>query len=609
MIKDHKNHLLATLLLALLTFAVYWQVLHHSFLMNWDDFDYLGKNEMIRGVSWQHIKRAFAAPYFYNYSPLHMISYMVDYSLFGGINTAGFFFVNILIHLLSGIVLYFLVLRLSGKALPSFLAAFIFLLHPVQVESVAWISQRKNVLAMLFFLGSLWSYLAFRLEKERRRAWSFYLLSVIAFGCALLAKSAAVVLPAILVMFDLCYLQKGERRGWLVNKIAYALASAAMVLITIKSQGDLVDEGRAVYHASGPLETFYTMLTVLAKYLGMLLLPLDLSAVYMPTIRFRFDGAVASAAALLVLLAVCAWLLYRRQPKMLFWYSIFFISLLPVSHLVPLPTLMNDRYLYFPLVGAAVFLAIPMNLVYQRAGGKLKIGAACVLALVLLALPLLSWQRAQVWRDDTSFWFDVTRKAPTSPLGWSGLGMSYYDAKRPEEALQAYLQALAIDPNHRLALGNVGGLYNEMGKLDLARPYLIRAVQLFPEEFGAQMNLGGNYLASGEFAKAEAVYLKALQLDARSVNAWYALADAYLGLRKPEKAREALQKAGAVDSSDPDVEYKLAALEAVSGHPEEALQHLQSSLAMGFKNLELLKSDHSLDSLRGYPAFKTLLEK
>jgi tetratricopeptide (TPR) repeat protein len=231
------------------------------------------------------------------------------------------------------------------------------------------------------------------------------------------------------------------------------------------------------------------------------------------------DPAVVSATIILTLLVTAGYLLYRRNRPLFFWYSLFFIGLIPVAHIIPLPTLMNDRYLYYPLVGASVFLAIIMHQLYKN----YRMIAAVPFCLALLFLPPLSWLRTDVWRNDISLWEDVARKEPGMPLAWASLGMSYYDAGQIEKALQSYLRALAIDPNYQLAMNNIGGLYNELGEREKARPYLVRVVKFFPDDVKGYMNLGNNYYGSGEFDKAEEMYRKALELEPNLPSALYSL--------------------------------------------------------------------------------------
>src|SRR6266702_2626618 len=166
MLNRLKPHIIPLLALLAATFAVYWQTLGHEFLLTWDDQKYVTANEAVRGFTLAHLQTAFTTFYIGNYAPLQIISYMADYTLWG-LRATGFIFTNILLHALNGLLYYFLVFRLGGRRLWAFLASFIFLLHPVQVESVAWIAQRKNVLAMLFFLISFLLYTAYRRPETR----------------------------------------------------------------------------------------------------------------------------------------------------------------------------------------------------------------------------------------------------------------------------------------------------------------------------------------------------------------------------------------------------------------------------------------------------------
>ena len=149
-----RPHIFALLILSGVTFALYWQALGHNFLIYWDDNGYVTRNLTIQRVTWENIKTAFTSLYMGNYAPVQILSYMFDYSIWG-MRPAGFIFTNILIHIANGILFYYLLTRLSWQRLTACAAALIFLIHPVQVESVVWVSERKNVLSMLFFLLSL----------------------------------------------------------------------------------------------------------------------------------------------------------------------------------------------------------------------------------------------------------------------------------------------------------------------------------------------------------------------------------------------------------------------------------------------------------------------
>ncbi len=601
-----RSHLILIIVLSGVTFAVYAKSLGHDFLLNWDDKLYVVENETIRGITWEHVKEAFTRFYVGNFAPLHIISYMLDYALWG-LRPGGFIFTNVLLHAMNGILFYMLIFRMTRRKAVGFLAAFIFAFHPVQVESVAWISQRKNLLAMFFFLASFHFYVSYRTTGKSRTV--FYASSLLAFVLALLSKPVAIILPLVLVLYDLCYLEKPERKSWITNKIPFLLASGAALLIALKSQMPEHEGGRISYYIEGPLGVFYTMLTVLVRYFKIIFWPTELSALYMPPMKVRVDATVAGSMLFAVLLIVLGFYLYRRRRELFFWYALFFVGLLPVSQIVSIVTLMNDRYLYFPMLGAAAsygLLALPSA--YHASNFRTR-STAIVLILLMMPLPWLSWQRTSVWSNDTSLWTDATRKTPGSPLAWNGLGMSYVGAGRPDEAAAAFLKALSIDPDYQLALNNIGALYNTTGKISEARPFLLKVTELFPEHVNGLVNLGINYFLSHEYENAEQTLKRALAMQPHSPQVLAHLGDVYLGMKRLEMAGRYYNEAIEMGGSTAYLEYRMAGVEAQSAHPREALEHLESAFKLGYNDFEEITNDAALDSLRGRADFQVLLRR
>jgi len=600
-----RSHLVPVFVLSGVTFIVYAGCLGHDFLLNWDDRPYVVENETIRGITWGHVKDAFTHFYVGNYAPLHIVSYMLDHALWG-LRPGGFIFTNVLIHAMNGILFYVLVFRMDRRKAVGFLAAFIFLFHPVQVESVAWVSERKNLLSMFFFLSSFHLYISYR-NAERPRSAFFYCSSVFAFVLALLSKPVAIILPLVLFLYDLCYLEKSGRKSWITNKVPFLLAAVAALFIALKSQMPEHEGGRISYAIEGPRGVFYTMLTVLVRYVKIIFWPTELSPLYMPPMKVRMDAAVAGSLLFVVVLIVLGYYLYRRRKELFFWYALIFAALLPVSQIVSIVTLMNDRYLYFPMLGAAAsygMLALPAA---GQAYDLRRRSITLILVLLVMPLPWLSWQRASVWSNDTSLWSDATRKTPGSPLAWNGLGMSYVETGRPEEAAAAFLKALAIDPDYMLALNNIGALYNSRGKISAARPFLLKVTGLFPEDVNGLMNLGINYSLAHDFQDAEQTFKRVLALKPQFPPALALLGDAYLGMRRFEVAGQYYKEAIEMGGSTPYLEYRLAAAEAQSAHPRVALEHLESAFRMGYDDFENIMKDAALDPLRGRADFQMLL--
>lgn len=609
-----KPHLAPALLLLAMTFGVYASSLGHNFLTDWDDTIYITNNEAVRGFTLGHLKTAFSTFYAGNYAPLHIISYMLDYTIWG-MRAAGFIFTNILIHALNGLLYYALVIKLTTRRLWAFGAGFIFLLHPVQVESVVWISQRKNVLAMFFFLISFLLYTAYRepgfktqnSKLETRNSKLFYAGSVAAFLLALLAKSVVVILPPILLLYDLCYLEKEKRGKWLADKIPYIAVAGLIALVALKSQVLEFGGGRTGYHGGSPLATFYTMLPVLMRYLGMLIWPAQLSAFYNPAIRTDADWAVALSGAGVVILCLGGYYLYRWRKDLFFWAGVFFIGLVPVLQIVPLVTLINDRYFYFPMIGSAAFMAGIAGMAMTALGEPYRKGLAVILCVVLLALPVLSIKRAEVWQDSLTLWQDAYSKVPDNSLVCLYLGHAYQETGRRDAALPLYLRALSLDPLNRDALHNISMLYLEIGDTQRGWPYVLELVKNNPQCAECLFTLGNYHYQSGELEKAEAVYRRVLALKPRSGAALRNLGLVYAAQGKFEPARQSFQEAMVIDGENAEIHFDLACLEATVGNAGAALAHLEAAFKLGFKDADAVEKNPTLDSLRAMPEFRQLV--
>jgi LPXTG-motif cell wall-anchored protein len=497
---------------AALAFAVYAGVHDHELLLNWDDRTYVLENPVVMGLGWREVRAAFEGFYFGNYAPLHLLSYSVDRALWG-LEPAGFLLTNVLLHAANGVLLFALLRRLGLAPAGAALAACLFVAHPVQVESVAWISERKNVLAMTFSLASLHAFVSFRTGRDpSARRWA-YAASLAALVAALLCKAVAVVVPPVLLLLEAGPLGRGplDLRARLRRAAAtlpFFAAALALAAATVASQRDMISEGRTAFAMDAPT-TALTMVPVLVRYVGMVLWPAGLSPIYTPAVRESPDATFWAALGGVALLAAAGALLLRRRRDAFTWYAAFFVALLPVMQLVPLPTLMNDRYLYFPMLGAAALAGLALDAALAR-GGPLRAAALAAGAAAVVALAAAASARTEAWRDDLSLWRDATEKAPESALAWMGLGTSLADRGRPAEAIAAYHRALAQNPSDARTLNNLGATYNAVGDPASGRPFLLRAVEVSPRYFEALMNLGLGYRLSGDERAAERAFSAAL---------------------------------------------------------------------------------------------------
>jgi hypothetical protein len=373
---------------------------------------------------------------------------------------------------------------------------------------------------MLFFLLAWEGYCHYREADDKKRA-AYYIASVTAFIPALLAKSVAVIFPLVLLGYDLCYPAHGRHHRYM-NKIPFFLAALVVAALTIHSQQPIDDGwgggsggGVTGYHGGSAFATFLTMLTVYCRYLGIIIWPANLSAAYEPALHHSIDVMVIGAVLLLSGIGVLSVRIFRKNRKTGFWIAVFFIGLLPVSQIVPLVTLMNDRYLYFPMIGVAALTgccAAALSEKLRRPGYLLP--CYSLITLLLLLLAVTSYRRVAVWRNDISLCRDTVAKSPHQYPIWEGLGEAYYFAEPPQqqEALKAFNKALEIAPTNKLTLYNLGVLYLEMGDFDNSYLILSRLLAYYKDHPAGWACLGDIYLYRKNYAEAEQSYKWALTL-------------------------------------------------------------------------------------------------
>lgn len=331
-------NLLPLLVLFAATVAVYGRILCHDFVLSWDDYYYVASNEAIKAISWQNIRTVFSSYFVGNYAPVQMLSYMLDHSLWG-LKAGGFLFTNILLHYLNGLLVYRLFYRFHASITMAVCGAAIFLLHPIQVETVAWVSQRKTLLAMAFFLLAWELYCRYR--QKITAAKTEYTLALLAFAVAGLCKSVVVILPLVLLLDDLCSAFSSNRRR-LLDKLPFFVIAAAIAWLAILSQqpdtitwGGAAGGGMSAYHGGSHYATFLTMVTVLLRYIWLIVWPLKLSALYDHTVYTVINSQVVGAALILATLVIFSMVLFRQNRRAGFWPLFFLTALLPVSQIIP----------------------------------------------------------------------------------------------------------------------------------------------------------------------------------------------------------------------------------------------------------------------------------
>jgi tetratricopeptide (TPR) repeat protein len=601
------------LLLAVATFAVYGRIIGHDFMSNWDDNRYILENPDVLGISWDRIRAVFSHYYVGNYAPVHMLSYMLDYAVWGGW-AGGFLITNLLLHTANGLIIFRLFIRLLDDRMAAWFGSALFLLHPVQVETVAWISQRKNLLAMLFFLLAWELYLDYRDSSSDRKRY-YFVASLFVLILSLLSKSVAVVFPVALLLFDHCFPPGSEKIRYM-DKVPYMFASAVVAMVAILSQTpDYTDwgagGGRTGYHGGSPFATFLTMLPVFCRYILNILYPINLSAIYDPAIHKSVDLTVTVAFVLLAGIVFLVYRLYKAEPRAAFWLMFAILALVPVSQVVPLVTLMNDRYLYFPMIGVAGLCAHGLKGCGLHRFGRTTIirGIAMVM---LLGISTLSFLRSGVWCDASTLWSDAVAKSPNSWLAWEALGESklYGKNPHPNEAIKAYLRALEINPGIEITRFNLGVAYTELNDYGNADRILKELLKLSPVNVMGWAAYGDLALRRLDYDEAERCYEKAQKLQPEAVQVRRRIGNLMIITGRFPEARSAFLRIEALqEGNDPLNAYELARVESLAGDTGAASEWLERSLQRGYRNYDGILADQELTPVRSDRRFMLLVNK
>jgi protein O-mannosyl-transferase len=521
------SHGAALALLTVATVASYLGSFGGEFIS--DDVGAIVENPLLRSLSFANLRGIATTFDDANYIPLKVLSLALDYQLWG-LTPAGYHLTNLLLHVTNAAALYALLLRVGDGRGVALAVALLWALHPVHVESVAWISERKNVLSTLCLLLAFHAYLAFRV---RPRAGP-YAAMVLLYVAALLSKLNTIVLPALVVVYEVNLHRRVS--GRLLVAMG-PLCVLGIIAAWINLAGNPIHG--VEYHGGSLLVTLRTTCTVIPRYLLAIVAPIDLQHVYAVTLRATWlDPTVLGSLAVIgALLSLAAWQ-WRRASIDAFWLGWFAITLAPMLNLVPFPALMNDRYLYVPMIGALVPLVHGGRWLLSTAGRPAL--APAVTALVAAVFGVLTARRVPVFRNEIQLWADT------------GLRTPYITADRPfpapprAEQVRLLTAALAAHPERPALHNNLGGMAFEEGRLADAIPYFERAQVLSPDDPVIALNLGRAYLVAGQVDLGIRHLERAIHVEPSSFYAQLNLARGYLQRGEIRRARAALTNAQSI---------------------------------------------------------------
>lgn len=450
--------------LSVITGILYYHSIHFDFLQ-WDDDAYITLNFFIRSFDSQNIRAVFSRFFQSNYAPLHILSYSLDYA-FWGLNYYGYHLTNTLLHIMNTILLYFLLLRLRISHWIATVSAIIFAIHPVQIETVVWLSQRKSLLAFFFFMLSFHFYLSAEIWKNRRKY--YFVLSVIAFLFSGLSKISAITAPILYLLYDRL-LGNGCSKRKMLEKAPFFLIAFALVIVALISQRSVTKVG---YYGGTLFTNALTVSVALVQYVLILFLPVHRSALYYFEHRHITEPVVFVSLLVLSGIILIAMMIYRRNPELRFWVLWPIVTIIPNLQIVPLLAVMADRYLYIPLIGVAIVASGLLVKVFAGVAHKAAMRTSALIILIFLGI--LNNHQTKIWQDNTIFWTATAKRSP-SPISLAHYGSVLLDQGDLEGARIAFTKSADLDPDYPVSYMNLGIVEARKGNRTGARYYFKKA--------------------------------------------------------------------------------------------------------------------------------------
>jgi len=541
------------LFLAIIVLAVYYQTGDYQFI-SVDDDKYVTENPHVRrGLTLEGACWAFTGMDAANWHPLSWLSHMADVSLFG-MDAGWHHRMSVLIHGCNVLLLFFALSGMTGSTWRSGFVAALFAVHPLHVESVAWVAERKDVLSTLFWMLTMISYWRYTVRGGVAR----YLLALVLFALGLMTKPMLVTLPFVLLLMDywpLCRLEAAKTgNSWisakslLWEKTPFFLMSLASSVITYTAQhgGGAVSslDHYTLWVRAGNAAISYV------SYLLKMLWPASLAIFYPhPVTIGRGVPAwqVAGAVVLLVGISFLVWRARHQRPYVAVGWLWYLGTLVPVIGLVQVgEQAMADRYTYIPLIGPFLILSwgIPE---FIKGRGLHRMVAGVLGVSVTLALTGAAWIQTGYWRNDFTLFSHALRVTEDNWVAWNGLGVAYRDLGQVPQAIEAFQEALRLRPDFAVAWNNLGVASGIAGQIPQAINALQKALLLKPDIVEAWNNLGTAYARTGKFPQAIEAYKEAIRLNPDLVEAWYNLGVSYFMAGRQEQISEVYQPLSRLD--------------------------------------------------------------
>ncbi len=622
--KDTRT-LLMLLGILVLTFVCFTPSLHENFT-NWDDQDYVTENPYVVNLDGKSIKAMFTQSIAANYHPLTILSLAMNYQM-TGLNASSYHWTNLILHLINTfLVFYFAFLLFNRKAAGALLVAFLFAVHPMHVESVAWVAERKDVLYTLFFVWALITYLQYLSSKKM----SLYVATLVLFVLSCLSKPTAVMLPIILLLVD--YL---KHRDWkmkvLLEKLPFFIGAVIFGFITVNIQSK---SAIGDFETHSIIEKFLFAAYGTFMYIAQMFAPFKLSAFHpYPVAGTTFSNPVFYLAlvAVLALAGLAFWSL--RKTRVVAFGLLFYGAMIALTlQFVQVGSaLISDRYTYVAYIGLFVILGWLLNefLGKENLSDGKRYGVLGAVGVVGLLFCFLTFNRCAIWQNSGNLWTDVLKSYPDSKIAHNNLGNYYVDdlkqndkgmvhlnkaveldpgyykgrvargklfrrIKKHPEALADYNVAIGLKPNDDEAYNNRGNIYFETQQYDKALADYQKVMEINPSEAKAYGNSGAIYFQRGNFQKALELLDKALALNPGYQDALVNQGVTYAKVNQPQKAIESFNKYMRLRNDNARAYYWRGMEYAKLNQRQEALEDYNRAIQMNPNRPEFFEARKAL---------------
>lgn len=545
------GELLCALTIGALTFVLYFPTLSFEFV-NWDDDVYVYENVHLQTSLSESISWFFSHTYYHSYIPLTMISYAIDCTALGE-GPFGHHLTNVVLHAMNAVWVFFLCLRLLDRTgrqpeateprgrgvVPAacLLAAMMYAWHPLRVESVAWISGRKDLLCVFFLIPSTLSYLTYRTTTHLRAGWLS--ISVALFLCACLSKAIAVTAPLVFLLLDVMMFGRRDLKNILSEKILYFLIGATVTLLTL---------------SAAPERTSSDMFMVM-NWLERLLLPFYNSMFYLykTVLPFALSPLYPQESTLAMLIAFSCFIALtilslrrgKNQSSLLAWLS-YLILIAPASGIsATVIQTTADRYSYLASIPLFVLIGGMLNAAVRMFGSAMLNRSAIIATTTIVALFLAFTTNRQerIWMNSLTLWSRVVELFPSMPLPYNNLGLALQEGGERLAAEGAYRRAIELKKNYVEAHLNLGTLMFENGNVDEAERIFQHTTTLDSSCAAAYNNLGITAQARGDAEAALRRFKQSIVVDPQFAQAHFNIASLYLKMGNAAAASDALKKA------------------------------------------------------------------